>query len=365
MRQVHPGFTAPEDVQTFRVEIPDGLINDDSEAARLHQRIAERLGEVAGVVSVGLSTSITMDGEDNGNAINIEEFPVPKGQLSPLFRFKSFGPGYFETMGNALVAGRSATWTEIMERRPVIVISAALARQYWKEPERALGKRIQQGSGDPWREVIGVAADERDDGLTQPATQIVYWPMMSEGYDWRAMHYAVRSSRVGTAGFLGALQQAVWAVNRDLPLAAVETLDEIRARSMAQTSFVMVMLIIAAAVALAIGVVGIYAVVAYVAAERTREIGIRIALGAQIGDVRQMFLRQGLWLTAAGIAVGLGLALGLTRVMSALLFGVGPMDPATYAGVSLALTAVALLATYLPARRASRVDPIVALRADV
>jgi len=145
----------------------------------------------------------------------------------------------------------------------------------------------------------------------------------------------------------------------------VETLDEIQARSMAQTSFTMVMLAIAASVALLLGVVGIFGVITYIATQRTRQIGIRIALGAQIGDVRQMFLRHGLWLTAAGIVLGIGVALALTRVMSALLFGVGPMDPITYAAVSGALAAVALLATYLPARRASRVDPIVALRADI
>jgi ABC-type antimicrobial peptide transport system permease subunit len=149
-----------------------------------------------------------------------------------------------------------------------------------------------------------------------------------------------------------------------LPLAAVQTVDEIQSGSMAQTSFAMTMLGIAASVALLLGIVGIYGAIAYIATERTREIGIRMALGAQIGDVRKLFLRQGLWLTATGIVLGIAVALTLTRVMSALLFGVGPADPLTYVAVSAALGAVALLATYLPARRASRVDPIVALRAD-
>jgi ABC-type antimicrobial peptide transport system permease subunit len=157
----------------------------------------------------------------------------------------------------------------------------------------------------------------------------------------------------------------VWSVNPNLPVAGARTLDGIVAASMAQTSFAMVMLAISAGVALLLGVVGIYGVIAYVAAQRTREIGIRVALGAQIGDVRRMFLRLGLSLTAAGIACGTAAALGLTRVMSALLFGVGPMDPITYAAVSALLAAVALLATYLPARRVAQVDPVVALRADV
>ena len=179
-----------------------------------------------------------------------------------------------------------------------------------------------------------MVGDERDDGLNQPATAIVYWPMLNESYRWRTMAYAVRSTRVGTPGFLRELEQAVWSVNRNLPLANVQTLEEIQARSMAQTSFALVMLGIAASVALLIGVVGIYGVIAYAATQRTREIGVRMALGAQTGDVRRMFLRHGLSLTATGIALGIGVAVVLTRVMSAFLFGVGPMDPMTYAVVS-------------------------------
>jgi putative ABC transport system permease protein len=364
MRQIDPGFTHPEEVQTFVLAIPPGLISDPQQAARAHQSVAERLAQVAGVTSVGLSSSITMDGEDNGNPIEVEGFPVPEGQVPPLRRFKSFAPGYFETMGNRLVAGRSITWSEIHERRPVVVISEPLAREYWGEPTRALGNHIRGGPRTPWREIVGVAGEERDDGLNQPATTIVYWPMLSESYRWRTMAYTVRSSRVGTPGFLSELEQAVWSVNANLPLARIQTLEEIQASSMAQTSFALVMLGIAASVALLIGVVGIYGVIAYAATQRTREIGVRMALGAQIGDVRRMFLRHGLALAATGIALGVGVALMLTRVVSALLFGVGPMDPLTYATVSAALATVSLLASYLPARRAASVDPVIALRAE-
>jgi predicted permease len=365
MRQVQPGFTAPEQVQTFRVDIPEGLIGDPQQAARTYERIAERLAQVPGVTSVGISSSITMDGEDNGNSLTVEGVPVAEGRLTPLRRFKSFAPGYFETMGIRVNAGRSITWTEIYEQRPVIVISAALARDYWNEPAEALGKRVRSSRQEPWREIVGVVADERDDGLTKPATAIAYWPLLNNSYGWRRMAYAVRSDRVGAPGFLGELRQAVWSVNPNLPLATVQTLEEIQARSMSQTSFATVMLGIAASVALLLGVVGIYGVIAYIAAQRTREIGIRMALGAQLRDVRTMFLRHGVRLTATGIALGIGVSLVLTRLMSALLFGVGRTDPATYVVVSTALAAVALLATYLPAHRASRVDPIVALRAEV
>lgn len=365
MRHVDPGFTRPEEVQTFVLAIPESAISDPQQAVRTFEGVAEQLARVPGVTSVGLSSSITMDGEDNTNYAAIEEFPDPDGAMVKLRRFKSIGPRYFETMGNRLVAGRSITWSDIYEQRPVVIISEPLAREYWGEPAKAIGRRLRGWSPRfPWREIIGVSGNERDDGLTQPPTQIVYWPMLNESYEWRTMAYAVRSTRVGSPGFVRELEQAIWSVNPNLPLATVQTLEEIQVSSMTQTSFALVMLGIAASVALLIGMVGIYGTVAYAAAQRTREIGVRIALGAQIGDVRQMFLRHGLWLTTFGIAIGIGIALILTRVMSTFLFGVGPMDPLTYATVSAVLAAVTLAATYLPAHRASRVDPVVALRGE-
>jgi predicted permease len=366
MRQVDPGFSRPREVQTFVLAIPASLISDPEQTVRTFERVAEQLARVPGVTSVGLSSSITMDGEDNGNYAAIEEFPDPEGAMVKLRRFKSIGPGYFETMGNRLVAGRSLTWSDIHEQRPVVIISEPLAREYWGDPEKAIGKRLRGSSPRfPWREIIGVSGNERDDGLTQPPTQIVYWPMLNESYRWRTMAYAVRSTRVGTPGFVRELEQAVWSVDPNLPLATVQTLEEIQVSSMTQTSFALVMLSIAATVALLIGMVGIYGTVAYSAAQRTREVGVRMALGAQIGDVRQMFLRHGLWLTTLGIAIGIGIALVVTRVMSSFLFGVSPMDPITYAAVSAVLAGMTLVATYLPAHRASRVDPVVALRGEV
>jgi putative ABC transport system permease protein len=370
LRQVDPGFVRSDEVQTFRIAVPGGLIRDPPHVARLHAQIVERLRNVPGVVSVGLSSSITMDGDTNANPTIVEHVPVLGGKLPPHRRFKYIGPGYFETMGNRLVAGRPITWADVHQARPVVVLSENLAREYWRDPSEALGKRITNSPELPWREIVGVVGNERDDGLNQPPTAIVYWPMLIEQFGdgplsvSRTMAYAVRSTRVHTPSFLHELQQAIWAVNANLPLANAQTLDEILADSMAQASFAMVMLAIAASVALFLGVVGVYGAIAYSAAQRTREIGIRIALGAQAADVRRMVLGQGMMLTSVGIATGLIGALGVTRVMRTLLYETSPTDPLTFAAVIPVLAASALLACWVPARRAMRADPIVALRCE-
>jgi putative ABC transport system permease protein len=370
LRHVDPGFTRPEKVQTFRVAIPETLVSDPEQTVRTHEQIAERLQQLPGVESVGIASSITMDGIYFNGSILVEEFPETGARARQFRRHKFIAPGYFQTMGNQVLVGRSITWRDTYQDTLVAVVSETLAREYWENPADALGKRIRVSANQPWREIIGIVGNERDDGLNQAAPTIVYWPMASkrfldQPFISRTMSYAVRSDRIHSPGFLRELEQAVWSVNPNLPLANVQTLDDIRSDSMAQTSFALTMLLIAAAVALLLGVVGLYGVIAYIAAQRTREIGIRMALGAQMGDIRKMFLRHGLWLTTTGIAVGVGVALVLSRVMRTLLFGVGATDPVTYAAVSGALAAVMLLAMYLPARRASRVDPIVALRADV
>ena len=368
MRQVHPGFASPADVLTFRVSIPSSLVSDPEATTRMHQQIAERLEQLPGVTSVGVTSSITMDGSNSNDPIFVEDFPGPGGRIPPLRRFKSIGARYFETMGNPVVAGRALTWNDSLERATVVMVSENFAREFWKEPSAAIGRRIRQNTTDPWRTIVGVAADERDNGVAQAAPAIVYWPMLLKDF-WgtplevrREMAYAVRSGRAGAATLLEEIQQAVWSVNSNLPVARVRTLTEIQSRSMAQTSFALVMLGIAAAVALLLGVVGIYGVISYVATQRTREIGIRMALGAAARDVGSLFLRHGLILVTIGVVLGTIAAALLTRVMSTLLFGVSSMDPATYAIVAIGLAATALLASYLPARRAARIDPATALR---
>jgi predicted permease len=311
-----------------------------------------------------------MDGYDSNDPVFVEGITPENGPMPPIRRFKWVGPGYVETMGNRLVAGRLLTWDDAYKRARVAMLSETLAREYFKTPSASIGRRIRNTPSNPWREIVGVVADERDDGLAKPPTAIVYWPLalddfwMEKTFVQRNLAFAVRSGRLSSPGFMGELQRAVWSVNANLPIASVQSLEDIRAGSMAQTSFALTMLVIAASVALLLGVVGIYGVVAYIAAQRTREIGVRIALGAQASDIRTLFVSHGLKLVAAGVVLGVAGAMALTRLMSVLLFGVGPMDAPTYAAASAGLAAVALVATYLPARRAARLDPVVALRTD-
>jgi predicted permease len=371
MRHVDPGFVRPAEVITLRLSIPESLIGDPDQTARLYEQIVRRLEQVPGVTSVGTSSSITMDGIENNDPIFVEDFPGPGGRIPPLRRYKFVGENYFKTMGNPVIAGRALTWNDAYTHAPVVMVSENFAREFWKEPAAALGRRIRNSPENPWRTIVGVVGSERDNGVAQPAPAIIYWPLVVADF-WgeklrvqRAMGYAIRTDRSKSPTLLKELQQAVWAVNPNLPVANVRTLDQILSSSMAQTSFTLVMLGIAAAVALVLGVVGIYGVIAYIATQRRREIGIRIALGAARRDVSRLFLRHGLLLAGAGIVLGLAAAAGVTRVMSALLFGVSALDPATYAAVAIGLGATALLASYLPAARASRVDPAEALRREV
>jgi hypothetical protein len=250
----------------------------------------------------------------------------------------------------------------------VAVISENFARELWREPGAALGKRIRANAADPWREIVGIVGDVYDDGVHERAPTVVYWPVLMENF-WRnpilvqrSVTFAIRSSRTGTESFLNELREAVWAVNANLPLADVRTLGDLYERSLARTSFSLVMLAMAGATALLLGIVGIYGVISYSISQRTREIGIRMALGASQSSVRSLFVRHGLMLTCLGIACGFAAAIPLTRLMTSLLYGTSPLDPATYGAVGVVLVCAAIVAAYLPARRATRIEPLEALR---
>jgi predicted permease len=369
IRDVPPGFTKPEQVLTMRITIPSAVMKDLAQVALTHEQIVEKIASIGGVESVGVSSSVTMDGDSSNDPIWVEDFPKFDGAIPPLRRHKYVGAGYAETMGNPLRAGRTITWRDVHDTAPVAMISENLAREYWKEPAAAIGKRILRNPNTRWLEIVGVIGDDRQDGSTQPAPKTVYWPLKTDNFDGtpyvqRSHGYVIRSSRLASSDFLNQVQQAVWSINPNLPLARVRTLQQMYGESMAQTSFVLVILGIAASVTLLLGLVGIYGVIAYIVAQRRREVGIRMALGAQGGSVQKIFVTRGLSLAAIGLAVGLIAAAAVMRLLSSMLFGVNAFDPITYAGVAAGLGAVALLATWLPARQATRIDPMLALRAE-
>ncbi len=370
LAHVEPGFIGPAGVQTFRLTIPEAEVKDPERVVRMQDEISQKIAAIPGVSSVGLCSTIPMDGFGSFDPVFAQDRPLIEGQLPPIRRFKFISPGFLKTMGTSLVAGRDLTWTDIYNKAPVALVSENMARESWLSPAGAVGKRIRVATNDDWREVIGVVADVYDNGTSKEASTSVYWPIMMRRF-WgeetqvrRKLAFAFRSSRAGSESFMKEVRQAVWSVNPNLPLADVHTLDYYYRRSMARTSFTLVMLAVAGAMALLLGTVGLYGVLAYSVSQRRREIGIRMALGAQHQEVTRMFVRHGLVLTVIGVACGLGVARVAMRLMSSLLFKVRPVDPLTYAAVALGLIATAVLASYLPSRRAASVNPVEALRSE-
>ncbi len=370
LRAVDPGFTDARHLQVMRISIPGLLIPETERVTRTESQILDKLSAIPGVKSAGFGSEMPMEGFDSDwDTIFVEGKTYPKGEIPPLHFYKHVSPEFFATSGTRLIAGRELTWEDVYGLRPVVMVSENLARQEWGTPANAIGKRLTEDPGLPWREVIGVIQDVREKGVQEKATEIVYWPPMVENLFGRGpaqpireVTFVIRSERAGTEGFLNEVRAAVWSVNRNLPLASVRTMGEVYRKSMARTSFTLVMLGIAGAMALALGIIGIYGVISFTVSQRTREIGIRLALGAQRGDVLQMVLRQGATMALAGVAIGVVAALGVTRLMTSLLFGVTAHDPLTFGVIAALLIAVTLLACYVPARRAMRVDPMVALR---
>jgi predicted permease len=372
LMHVSPGFVDPATVQTFRFVIPEAQIPDTQRdrAVHMQQEILDKLAAIPGVSSVSFSSAIPMDGSGSNDLLYAQDRVYKEGEIPPIRRFINISPGFFATMGTRIVAGRDLTWTDTYDKRPVAIISENFAREYWHDANNAMGKRIRVGSTDDWREIIGVVQDVHYNGVDQPAPTVVYWPVMMNNFEGqketlrRWIAFAIRSPRAGSSTFMSEVQQRVWSVDAEVPLAYTSTVGEFARKSMARTSFTLIMLCIAGGMALLLGIVGIYGVISYSVAQRTREVGIRMALGAQRGTLVALFVRQGMLLTGIGIVCGLVAAFVTMRLMSSLLFNVSPVDPLTYAAMTFLVVLIAYLACYLPSRRAASVDPVNALRAD-
>ena len=370
LRNVQPGFADPKHAQLMHISIPETQVKEPETVMRKENEILSKLSAIPGVRSVAFANSAPIEGFNPNDLVYAEDKQYATGQIPPIRRFRFVTPGYFQTTGTPLAAGRDFTWTDLYDKRHVAIVSENTAREMWGSARAALGKRIREGMKDPWREVVGVAENVRDDGVQQKAPSFVYWPALmdsfwgEEGRVWRSGVFIIRTDRAATESFLGQSRQAVWSVNASLPVFLVRTLQDLYDQSMARTSFTLVMLAVAGLMALVLGIVGIYGVIAYGVSQRTREIGIRMALGAQPSGLQGMFVRHGLTLASIGGVLGLIAAAGITQLMTSLLFGVKALDPATYAAVAALLVGAAAVASYIPARRATAVNPVEALRVE-
>ncbi|HEY3707124.1 MAG TPA: ABC transporter permease [Terracidiphilus sp.] len=370
--QVSPGFSDPQSLLSFHIYIPDTQIPnaEGQRVLRMEQSIQNKIAELPGVQSVAVSTGVPMDGNENFNPVAAQDHTYKQGELPPLRRFRFIGPGFFSTIGSPLAAGRDMTWDDEFGKRNVAIISENFAKEYWGSAPSALGKRVRESDTEEWREIIGVVKPIYDDGVDKPAVSAIYWPLFQNNMNGdkemirRGVTFVIRSPRAGSAAFLSEVQRAVWSINGDLPLAGTTTVSELYRKSMARTSFTLVILCVAGGMALLLGIVGIYGVISYAVSQRTREIGIRMALGAQREQLTAMFVRQGLLLAGIGVAAGLVISAAALRLMSSILFKVSPVDPGTYAAATACILAVAWVACYLPSRNASVVNPVTALRSE-
>ncbi len=371
MLKVDPGFSGPKSLQIMRLSIPDSLVHDPVAVTRMQNSVLDKLAAIPGVSSAGFTASVPTSGaEPNWNEISVEGKKY-KDDVLPMRLFNYVSPGYFHTAGTKIIAGRDLEWADVYGMRPVGMVSEGLARELFGSPSAAIGKHFREWESMPWHEIVGVVQDVRENGADQISPATVYWPsMMHDIYGpgslgaRRDMFFVMRTDRAGTQPLINEMQQAVWSVNANLPVAGIMTMQDLYGDSMARTSFTLVMLAIAGAMALALGILGIYGVISYAVSQRTREIGIRMALGSTKSELKWMFVRSALLLTAVGIAIGIGTAAAVTQFMKSLLFNISPLDPITYITVPMVLAASAAFASYLPARRAAAVDPVEALRAE-
>lgn len=368
LNRVDPGFDS-ENLLTLNLALIPDETQGPEQTAAFFQRALDNIAALPGVVEAGASTSLPLSGGWGNNAMLIEDRPLPEDGLPPIVRTNITAPGYFEAMGIRLLEGRLLERRDHEQKTDVAVVSRTLVEQHWPGAS-PLGKRVRPSlptdeSADGWLTIVGVVDDVRDDGLMQEPPGMIYYPLVTTdeaSSPGISRLYLTIKTRGDPLTVLPAVRNEIWALDSRLPVSNVQTGRELLATAAARTTFTMVMLGIAAVVALLLGTVGVYGVISYIVSQRLREFGIRLAIGAERTHIQRMVVGQGLKVAAIGVAVGLVGGLALTRLLQALLFGVSATDPLTFAAVSVVLLGVSALAAYLPARRASSVDPATALR---
>jgi putative ABC transport system permease protein len=370
LNAVRPGFE-PEGLATFWVSLPFARYQNDTSSVRFYSQLLDRVRALPGVKDVGLSSRLPF--EENGSFSKDPLYPEDDlatyaNKIPPLNLFTTTDGGYFHAMGIPLIAGKTFDRLEL-QRGDQAIISRATAIQFWKDStgQRVLGKRFRELPGTPWLTIVGVVGDTRDTSLASPPSLVVY-RAQSIGGEFHAtqwtMALVVRTGGSNPMAITSAVQRTVRDLDPTLPLFDVRSMSEVTAASMAQLSFTIIVLGAAALVTLILGAVGLYGVMAYVVSLRTRELAVRIALGATPSAVVRMLTTQGVIVTGFGVAGGLVLFVIVARALKSLLFGVASTDPVTLLGASLLLVAIAALASWLPARRTARVDPADVLRAE-
>jgi predicted permease len=368
LTKVQPGFSAPPaTIQSFGLFIPATEVPQPEQVTRMQQAVLQRIEAIPGVSSASICDQVPLESTFGRDPVFVRN-RYAEGQEPPSHTLEFVAPGFFRTLGVPIIAGRTFTWSDIYNKHLVALVSENLAREYWRDPENAIGKQIRMGATDKWHEIVGVVGDVHDNGMNKPAPREVYWPIMAASM-WghrvvedRNDAFIIRTARAGSDSLERELRRAVRSVDPNLPLTDVGTMADFYKQSMARTSFSLVMLAVASGMALLLGAIGLFAVISYSVSQRTHDVGVRMALGAQKSDVLRLVMREGMTLSLMGVVIGVVVALGVTRFLSSLLYDVKPTDPLTFVAVSLLLTGVALLACWIPARRAARVDPIVALR---